>query len=378
MKIRPGLAAAGLLAATFVCNPAPALAESFLGPTAESFAVLGSSTVTNTGATTINGKLGVSPGTAITGSPTVNGTTHSAGPVAAQGQEDAGLAYGVLDGLPCEVNLSGMVLGTDVGATTLAPGVYCFNSDAQLTGTLTLDSQGDPGAVWVFQVGETLTTAPGAEVVMADNGAAGNVFWQVTTSATIGTNTILKGNVISMISVTLNTGAVVDGRVFARSGAVTMDTNTITTEPFVESLQKMRVAGFGAIRVPKPNDINPDASIGGRARFSFNVVRFEDGRPVRGTFEYFNPVQRLRVNGDVTELTVLRRRPDGTIRSAVFTGDCGTDLPQCRFAVTVRENHPRHHGQLGITVTGALNEVRSQRVIVCTIAEPDCFIRINE
>ncbi len=229
MKIRSGLTAIGVLAAALVYSPTPSLAASFLGPTAESFGVLASSTATNTGATTINGNLGVSPGTAITGSPTVNGTTHSAGPVAAQGQEDASLAYGVL--------------GTDVGATMLAPGVYCFNSDAQLTGTLTLDSQGDPGAVWVFQIGETLTTAAGAEVVMADNGAVGNVFWQVTTSATIGTNTILKGNVISMISVTLNTGAVVDGRVFARTGAVTMDTNTITTEPFVESLQKMRTYG---------------------------------------------------------------------------------------------------------------------------------------
>ncbi|MEX2146141.1 MAG: ice-binding family protein [Candidatus Rokuibacteriota bacterium] len=307
----------------------------------------------------------------------MNGTTHSAGPVAAQGQEDAALAYGVLDGLPCEVNLSGMVLGTDVGATPLAPGVYCFNSDAQLTGTLTLDSQGDPGAVWVFQVGETLTTAAGAEVVMADNGAAGNVFWQVTTSATIGTNTILKGNVISMISVTLNTGAVVDGRVFARTGAVTMDTNTITTEPFVESMQKVRTYGSGLIRVPSPNRSDRTASGSGRAEFSFNVKRDVDGGPVQGYFRYFNPVQRLKFVGDVTKATVLKRRLDGTIKTMVFEGTCRDTVPQCRFAVTVIEVNDERQ-RLGLTVTGALSEGRSRRDILCSPEEPKCAIRIRE
>ena len=363
MKMRLSVTTAGFLLAALLFSPTPVLAVAF-GPTAQSFAVLGAETVTNTGATNVTGNLGVSPGTAITGSPTVSGTVYSAGPVAAQGQADIAVTYGALDGMTCDVNLTGKILGTSVGATTLTPGVYCFDTAAQLTGVLTLDADGDPGAIWVFQIASTLTTAPNSQVVMAPGGNAGNVFWQVTTSATVGTNTEFSGNLIALISVTLTTGASVDGRVFARTGAVTMDTNMISTSPFVPNLPLITVAGNGAIHIPKPNDFDPDATGLSGATFEFTAQRFRVGGGVIGQFNYNNPIQRVFVSGKIRDLTVLARNANGSPRVMLMTGFCDITVPQCDFAVTVEDNGVRMIDELGITVTGALNEVRSQRPLI--------------
>jgi len=190
------------------------------------FAVLGSSTVTNTGNTAITGNLGVSPGTAITGFPPgkIIGKIYAGGTVATQAHADAAIAYGVLSGTACTTNEPAVA---NIGGQTLKPGVYCFPTSAAITGTLTLSGNG----VYIFKMGSTLTTAAGNSRVVLTNGAsASDVFWQVGSSATLGTNTVLKGTVIAYSSITATTGATVDGRLIALNGAVTLDTNHITSK----------------------------------------------------------------------------------------------------------------------------------------------------
>jgi uncharacterized repeat protein (TIGR01451 family) len=193
--------------------------------TEQSFAVLGGSTVTNTGSSVITGNLGLHPGTSITGFPPgiVTGETHTTDAVALQAQTDTTVTYLDLAAQACDTTIS-----ADLGGTTLTPGVYCSASSMGLTGALTLDAGGDPSAVWVFQAGSTLTTASGSSVVLINGADACNVFWQVGSSATLGTTTSFVGNIFALTSITLNNGASVSGRVLARNGAVTLDNNTIT------------------------------------------------------------------------------------------------------------------------------------------------------
>src|SRR5581483_7708363 len=149
-----------------------------LGTTAETFTALGGSTVTNTGPTTVVGNLGVSPGLAVTGFPpgaVTGGVIHAGDAVALQAQDDTTTAYNTLAGQSCDHSLTGQ----DLGGLTLLPGTYCFSSSAQLTGTLTLDAQGNPDAVFVFQIGSTLTTASSSLVMVINGAQACNVFWQV-------------------------------------------------------------------------------------------------------------------------------------------------------------------------------------------------------
>lgn len=226
---------ASLGLAAFLCLASPVLAATAppLGDAA-GFAVLGGTTVTNTGNTTLNGDLGVSPGSSITGFPPgiVVGTTHAADALAAAAQADVTTAYSNLASQPFDVDLSGQ----DLGALTLTAGVYRFSTTAQLTGTLTLDAQGDPAAVFVFQIGSTLTTVSNASVLMINDGQNGNVFWQVGSSATLGTNTAFIGNILANASITLNTGAGISGRALAQGGAVTLDTNTVSVPALLPTL----------------------------------------------------------------------------------------------------------------------------------------------
>lgn len=193
---------------------------------AATFAVVGASTVTNTGPTIVNGDLGLSPGTAVVGFPpgTVTGTIQIANAAALAAQNSITTAYNALAGQACDLDLT----GTDLGGLTLTPGAYCFSSSAQLTGTLTLDGLGNPGAVWVFQIGSTLTTASGSRVVFINSGQGCGTFWQVGSSATLGTTTAFAGNVFALASITLTTGATNSGAVFARTGAVTLDSNVVS------------------------------------------------------------------------------------------------------------------------------------------------------
>lgn len=215
-------------------SPSLAQAPPPLG-TVANFAVLGGSTVTNTGPTVIigtpslPGHVGVSPGAAITGFPpgivTPPGAIHAADAVAGQAQVDLTIAYNNLVGRTTTVNLTGQ----NLGGLTLVPGVYNFDASAQLTGTLTLNALGNPNAVFIINIGSSLTTASASSVLLINGAQGGNVFWRVGSSATLGTTTSFAGDILAQASITLNTGASITcGAAWARTGAVTLDTNTIS------------------------------------------------------------------------------------------------------------------------------------------------------
>src|SRR3954454_6474900 len=227
MKRINRLTSIGLAALLFIALPA--VAQISLG-TAQNFGVLAGSTVTNTGATTVNGNVGVSPGSAVTGFPpggVVGGAIHSTDAVAMQAQNDLTTAYNNIASTPCTVDLTGQ----DLGGLTLTPGVYCFSSSAQLTGALTLDALGNPNALFLFKIGSTLTTASNSSVTVINNGgnSCNKVYWQVGSSATLGTGTSFVGDILALTSITLTTGANTNGRALARNGAVTLDTNNVNT-----------------------------------------------------------------------------------------------------------------------------------------------------
>jgi hypothetical protein len=228
--------------AALICSAPAALAATILG-TAANFAVLGASTVTNTGATTLNGDLGVYPGSSITGvgsitfipPSTIHNTPPGLDPVSAQAQVDASNAYNILKAQPFTTDLSGQILGS-AGSNLLDAGVFKFSSSAQLTGTLTLDAQNNSAAQFIFQIGTALTTASASSVRVINGGPNVGVFWLLgvtggsgTGSATLGTTTSFAGNILALDSITLNTSAsILCGRALALNAAVSMDTNTIS------------------------------------------------------------------------------------------------------------------------------------------------------
>lgn len=195
--------------------------------TAASFAVLAGSTVTDTGTSVVNGDLGVAPGSAVVGFPpgivTPPGTQYVGDATALQAQLDVTAAFNAVAGQPCDVNLTGQ----DLGGLTLTRGVYCFDTSAQLTGNLTLDAEGSADAVFIFQIGSTLTTASASSVDVVNGGIDCNVWWNVASSATLGTTTSFVGSILAQESITLTTGAILSGRALAQTGAVTLDTNNI-------------------------------------------------------------------------------------------------------------------------------------------------------
>lgn len=196
--------------------------------TASPFAVLAGSTLTNTGSSVVTGSLGLSPGSSITGFPpgtVIGGSIHNADAVAVQAQNDLTAAFVSAMTQPCGTALTGQ----DLGGLNLTPGVYCFANSAQLTGALTLNSLADPASVFVFQIGSTLTTASNSSVAFTNGGKGARVFWQIGSSATLGTTTNFAGNILALSSITLTTGSTINcGRALARNGAVTMDTNVVS------------------------------------------------------------------------------------------------------------------------------------------------------
>jgi len=208
--------------------PAASAAQAPVGlGTANSFAVLAGQTVTNTGPSVVSGSIGLSPGTAVTGFPpgtVINGTTYAADSVALQAENDLTTAYNSAAGrTPVTVESN-----PDLGGQTLAPGVYQGTSTLSLTGTVTLNGENNANSVFIFQAGSTLITASSSTVALENGATWCNVFWQVGSSATLGTASTFVGTVMALTSGTLNTGATVMGRMLARNGSVTLDTNTFT------------------------------------------------------------------------------------------------------------------------------------------------------
>src|ERR1700722_17820260 len=221
------VAVAGAIAVFIASQPAVAATAPVGLGTAGSFAVLAGTTVTNTGPSSISGDLGVSPGTAVTGFPpgiVFNGTIHRADGVAQNAQSDLTTAYNDAAGRSPTANVPAVI-----GAgQTLAPGVYKASSSLEVGGSLTLDAGGDPDAVFIFQAPSTLITDSASSIVLSGDAQACNVFWQVGSSATLGTSSAFAGSILALTSISVDTGDTIAGRALARNGAVTLDDDTIT------------------------------------------------------------------------------------------------------------------------------------------------------
>jgi type VI secretion system secreted protein VgrG len=251
--------------AALLYSPSEAWSGPILG-TLQGFAVVGSQTVTNTGTTTIYGNVGLSPGSSITGFGTVTqtGTEDIDNGPAVQAQSDATAALVALTALALPLtptNLTGVDLGTYNAANPLTPGVYTFSSSAQLTGTLYLNAQGNQNALFIFEIGSTLTTATSSAVDVINGGAGVGVFWEVGSSATLGTGTAFEGNIIAADSITLNTGAsILCGRAIAQTGAVTLQANSISDTctgagALGSGANDFGSLGFAGDSVPEPGTV---------------------------------------------------------------------------------------------------------------------------
>ena len=203
--------------------PLSALAATDPGlASAGNFAVLAGTTVTNTGPSWITGAVGVAPGSAITGFPPgTSGPQHKGDSVATTAQTDLTAAYTNAAAQPCPGTNN--FTGVNLGGKNLVPGVYCQTTAPSLTGTLTLNGSG----IYIFQIGSTLVTASGARVVLIGGAQPCQIFWQVSSSATIATSTTFVGTIMASASIAMQTGATLNGRALARTGAVTLDTNRI-------------------------------------------------------------------------------------------------------------------------------------------------------
>ena len=218
--------ASALLALALVGQSPAYAADAPVGlGTAAAYSVLGGTTVTNTGPTTLAGNLGVNPGTAITGFPpgVVAGATHAADAQALQAQSDLTTAYDDAAGRAMTASVAGDLVGQ-----TLTPGVYKSSGPLSVSGALTLNGQGNPNSVFIFQVASTLTTATASSIVLTNSAQACNIYWQVGSSATLGTASTFKGNILALTSITATTGTTVQGRALARNGQVALATNVFT------------------------------------------------------------------------------------------------------------------------------------------------------
>ncbi len=308
-------AASSLLATSAFAAQAPV----GLG-TADAYAVLAGSTITNTGPSVINGNLGLTPGAAITGFPpgTVNGTIHAADGPALQAQSDLTTAYNDAAGRTPPVSIAG-----DLGGLTLTSGVYKSASSVGLTGALTLDAQGNPDAVFVFQAGSTLTTASASRVRMVNGAQPCNVFWQIGSSATLGTTTTFVGSILALQSISVKNGVTIQGRALARNGAVTLINDRITAANCATSTPGGTTPGGTAPGGTAPGGTPPGGGGGigptasnGTSVFSTiprsignSVSRFGVSRCVQDTFPVrVTGVNIRRVVFSLDGLTIANRR----------------------------------------------------------------------
>jgi hypothetical protein len=261
---KAGAGLVSILAMTALAIPANALAigtAPSLG-TADPFGVLASSTVTNTGPSTVGGNLGLYPGTSITGFPpgTVLGTTHQTDAVAQGAEADTTTAYNQAAGEAPDVVLP----SADLTGLTLTPGVYENGSAVGLdtNGTLTLNGEGNPDSVFIFQVGSTLTTGTNSRISYINGAQPCNVFWQVGSSATLGTSSLFVGTILASQSISVNDTVTVDGRLLANHGAVTLIDDTITPSECATS----GTGGTGStgtpVTTPTPTPVTGGGSTG--------------------------------------------------------------------------------------------------------------------
>ena len=229
---RVGVLMFGLLSSLLLASSASGAAAPVGLGSAASFSVLGGSTVTNTGPTTMFGDLGLSPGSSVTGAPHVLGQTHVDDAVAIGAKNDLTTAYNDAASRP-----SNGSAGTDLAGQTFLPGVRNASSSLLLSsGAVTLDAKGDPNAVFIFEIGSTLITASNTSVLLVNGAQACNVFWQVGSSATLGTGTRFVGTVMALATITAKTAATIHGRLLASTGAVNLENNTITTSNCASSV----------------------------------------------------------------------------------------------------------------------------------------------
>ncbi len=268
------LIATGGIAAT-PCT-AKALATPVALGTAADFAVLGGASVTNTGSTVVTGDLGISPSATVTGFPpgTVIGTLHAADAAAAQAQTDQLAAYN-----DAASRTPDATIPTQLGGTTVTPGVYDSAAGTfQITGNVTLDAQGDPDAVFIFQAASTLVTAAASTVTLAGGAQACNVFWQVGSSSTLGANTDFSGDILALTSITVGSGVTVDGRTLAHNGTVTLDTDTITLSACADPSDRSTTT-----------TVNSSCAISQQSPITFTAtVRSPSGIVPTGPVEFFS------------------------------------------------------------------------------------------
>jgi hypothetical protein len=251
--------------------------------TAANYAVLAGSTVTNTGTTTITGNLGLSPGTSVTGFPPgqVTGSIDAADTAALQAQNDLTAAYNAAAASPVTATIP-----VELGGTTETPGVYASPAGTfGITGTLTLDAQGDPNAIFIFQAASTLITASASNVVLVNGAQASNVYWVVGSSATLGTYSILRGNVLAQASITVTTGATLDGRALARTAAVTLDTDTITLPASIQaptSTTTSLTTSINPVPAGQPATFTATVTPGTGTAIPAGLVAFTDGSALLG------------------------------------------------------------------------------------------------
>jgi hypothetical protein len=351
-----GLLLIALLVALVFASTAQAQAgpPNVLLGTADGFAVLAGSTITNTGPTVINGDLGLHPGTVVTGFPpgTVNGAQHVADAVAQQAKTDLVTAYNDAAGRP-----NSGTLPPDAGGQTLTAGVYRTGSvpSLGLTGNLTLDAQGVQGAVFIFQVASTLTTATASSVTLINGAQACNVYWQVGSDATLGTTSAFKGNILATRSISVNNGVNVAGRLLARNGALTLINDTVTRSQCAAAPAPGPAPTPGPAPAPgpaaRPDVTGPRVRISGvaggcvarnftaRVRVSDSsgirsVSVFLDGRRVRRTsrtrFSLRIEVRGLRVGRHRIRVVAVDRAGNRRVRTRSFRR-CAPALPAPRF-----------------------------------------------
>lgn len=351
-RLRPAAALATIAVVLLLLAATPAAAQISLG-SAQAFGALGGSAVTNTGATTVNGNVGVSPGSSVTGFPpgvVVGGTIHSNDAVAVQAQNDLTTAYNNIAATPCTADLTGQ----NLGGLTLTPGVYCFATSAQLTGALVLDAQGNPDALFLFKVGSTLTTASGSTVTVINGGSScDSIYWQVGSSATIGTGSSFAGDILALSSITITTGANTSGRVLARNGAVTLDTNNVNT--------------CGPAVVCPIITVNPATLPGGSVGAAYNQIVTATG----GTAPYVFSLSAgalpggLVLNGATGSITGLPTTP-GTFNFSITATDANGCSGSRLYSITIAAAGCPAITLSPVTLPPAIAQVQYSQAVVAT------------